>query len=65
MKQIESNFMAMVSSSLANLNKDQAYWSFDPDIVSEVNAINSEYNLGRFRNSVAYFLNDCSFHLRI
>jgi len=45
MKQSESNFLTMVQSLLANLKKDQAFWSGEPEIVSEVNAIESEFNL--------------------
>lgn len=45
MKQSESNFLSMVQAVMANLTKDQALWSDEPEIVSEVNAIESEYNL--------------------
>jgi hypothetical protein len=45
MKQAESNYLNMVQSLLANLRKDQAFWSGEPEIVSEVNAIESEFNL--------------------
>jgi hypothetical protein len=45
MKQLESNFLSMVQAILAILKKDQKYWSDEPEIVSEVNAIESEFNL--------------------
>lgn len=44
MKQSESNYLTMVQSLLANLRKDQAFWSQEPEIVSEVDAIESEFN---------------------
>lgn len=43
MRQTDSNFLTMVGSVLANLTKDQADWSAEPEIVTEVNAINAEY----------------------
>lgn len=45
MKQAESNYLTIVQSLLANLKKDQAFWSGEPEIVSEVDAIESEFNL--------------------
>ena len=45
MKQSESNYLTMVQAVLANLRKDHAFWSEEPEIVSEVEAIESEYNL--------------------
>ena len=45
MKQSESNFLSMVQAVLANLKKDQTFWSEEPEIVSEVESIGSEYNL--------------------
>lgn len=45
MKQSESNFLSMVQAVLANLTKDQTFWSEEPEIVSEVEALGSEFNL--------------------
>ena len=45
MKQSESNFLTMVQAVLANLRKDQSFWNEEPEIVSEVEAIESEFNL--------------------
>lgn len=44
MKQSESNFLNMVQSVLANMRNDRAIWSGEPEIESEVNDIESEYN---------------------
>lgn len=44
MKQSESNFLNMVQSVLANMRSDQAIWSGEPEIASEVGDIESEYN---------------------
>ncbi len=35
----------MVQAVLANLKKDQTFWSEEPEIVSEVEALESEFNL--------------------
>ena len=35
----------MVQAVMANLRKDQPFWTGEPEIVSEVNAIESEFNL--------------------
>lgn len=43
MKQSESNFLRMVQSVLANLKNDGAMWAEEPEIVSEVNGIESEF----------------------
>lgn len=43
MKQTDSNYLNMVGSVLANLTKDQADWSDEPEIVTEVDAITVEY----------------------
>lgn len=43
MKQSESNFITMVQSVLANLKTDESVWSGEPEIVSEVDAIKSEF----------------------
>jgi hypothetical protein len=45
MKQSEANDLNMVQAVLANLKNDQSYWSDEPEIVSEVAAIETEYNL--------------------
>jgi hypothetical protein len=45
MKQSESNFLSMVQAVMANLAKDQTFWSEEPEIVSEVEAIGSEFNM--------------------
>lgn len=45
MKQSEANYMNMVQATLADLKNDQSYWSDEPEIVTEVAAIESEYNL--------------------
>ena len=45
---------------LANLKKDQACWSNDPVIISEVNAIDSDYNrINERLNVIVLFLCTC------
>jgi len=45
MKQSESNNLNMVQATIANLKKDQTIWSGEPEIATEVTAIEAEYNL--------------------
>jgi hypothetical protein len=45
MKQTESNYLSMVQAVLANLRKDQTFWSEEPEIVSEIEVLESEFNL--------------------
>lgn len=44
MKQSESNFLSMVQSVLAVLKSDESIWAGEPEIVSEVSDIKSEFD---------------------